>query len=359
MRIPKILSFTSFCSFGCQEEAVPSSDTLLSSTGAVLATVSMDYSVGALATIDIETFSLQQNIAAISGDPAVHFDGEYLWQFNRFQYDTLRKYDVTNVRSPLGEISLQFDGNDSVNPQAVVRCADKVFISQYDKPGILVLDPLTMQKIGVVSLTEFNDEDGSPEASSMLVNEEEHLFVGLQRLNRNDSWTGVGSYLVEIDCQTESVVDSWSFGSNIAVYPWKEDSILVRSNQLNESPGGVFSFSKSEPFEPIVTTVTENVMDVAVVDETMIYITIDMDFGQQNLNCLDMQTGDSVVIDEYDEYLTFIRSNGDDFWLGAHWGWNSPEEAEYGIHRLRFSDCEMLSTERLYGELAPVDITFF
>ena len=80
-----------------QEPSKPSNDI---HTGLIMATVAMDYSVGALATFDFETGSSTENISSISGDPALVMDGGWLWQLNRYQYDTLRKYDPQKFDCP-------------------------------------------------------------------------------------------------------------------------------------------------------------------------------------------------------------------------------------------------------------------
>ena len=43
-------------------------------TTAVVATVARDYTVGALATVDLDTFQIREELATISGDARVAFD---------------------------------------------------------------------------------------------------------------------------------------------------------------------------------------------------------------------------------------------------------------------------------------------
>ena len=126
----------------------------------VQATVSMDYAIGALATIDTTSNIVRDHVSSISGDPVLDFDGTYLWQLNRYRYDTLRKYDPANLSVPITEVSLMFGTEDSSNPQAVVRCADHLFVSQHDRSELLVLDIETLEKVGSVSLDAFVDDDG-------------------------------------------------------------------------------------------------------------------------------------------------------------------------------------------------------
>ena len=47
----------------------------LGSNGLIIATVAMDYSVGALATFDLDSQTLTENIASVSGDPVIIIDG--------------------------------------------------------------------------------------------------------------------------------------------------------------------------------------------------------------------------------------------------------------------------------------------
>ena len=49
-------------------------------------------------------------------------DGGWLWQLNRYQYDTLRKYDPENLQVPVAEVSLASDVGSS-NPHDVAYVA--------------------------------------------------------------------------------------------------------------------------------------------------------------------------------------------------------------------------------------------
>ena len=52
--------------------------TELGSNGIIMAMVAMDYSVGALATFDLDSQTLTENIASVSGDPVIIMDGGWL-----------------------------------------------------------------------------------------------------------------------------------------------------------------------------------------------------------------------------------------------------------------------------------------
>ena len=209
----------------------------------VQATVSMDYAVGALATIDKTSNVVHEQVASISGDPALDFDGMFLWQLNRYRYDTLRKYDPADLSVPISEVSLRFGTEESSNPQAAVRCGEKLFVSQHDQSALLVLDIDTLEKIGTVPLDEFVDADGSPEAATMVKKDSNSLYLGLQRLDRNQNWNSVGSVIAEVDCISQEVVSQHDFGADIRLYDDGE-SVLMSSSAREEQKGGVFTMAE-------------------------------------------------------------------------------------------------------------------
>ena len=81
-------------------------------TVAVLATVADDFSLGALATVNLQTWNISDGLAPISGDPVVVAAGQWLVQLNRYNYDTVRLYQPSAWLQPLWEVSLA----DGANP---------------------------------------------------------------------------------------------------------------------------------------------------------------------------------------------------------------------------------------------------
>ena len=323
----------------------------------VQATVSMDYAVGAIATIDTKSNVLQEQVSSISGDPVLDFDGTYVWQLSRYRYDTIRKYDPANLSVPLAEISLRFDSEESSNPQAAVRCADKLFVSQHDKSELLVLNVDTLEKVGVVSLSSFIDADGSPEASTMVLKDSQTLYVGLQRLDRNQNWNSVGSVVVEVDCVSQDIVSQQDFGSDIRLYE-DQDSTLISSSSTDERLGGVFKLAEDGEITPYIELEDDEILDVTSIGEYLYFITISADFGQQDLYCVSKEEGVLYPLRSFQEYLTFIQSDDDSIWIGAHWGWNDPENALYGTHVWTVDGCSIMEEIHIQGELAPFDMVF-
>ena len=90
----------------------------------------------------------------------------------------------------------------------------------------------------------------------------------------------------------------------------------------------------------------------------MFLVTLDEDLGQQEIFCLEKDVGTLVSVQRFDEYLTFITSDANAIWFGAHWGWNNPSDAQYGTHIWIFDGCTVQEKKHLFGELAPVDMIF-
>lgn len=323
----------------------------------VQATVSMDYAVGALATIEKSDLHLQDQISSISGDPVLDFDGTFLWQLNRYRYDTLRKYDPANLRVPLSEVSLRFDSEESSNPQAAVRCAEKLFISQHDKSELLILDVDTLEKVGAISLVDFTDADGSPEAATMVLRDSNTLYLGLQRLDRNQNWNSVGSIIAEVDCLSQEVVSQYDFGADIRLYE-HEESILLSSSTREEQTGGIFGMSPTGEITPYVELEDLEVLDVTHIGEYLYFITISEDFAEQEVYCASKEDGVLHSLRSFQEFLTFIERDGDSLWIGAHWGWNDPENAMYGTHIWTVDGCSIQEEVHIQGALAPFDMVF-
>lgn len=323
----------------------------------VQATVSMDYAVGALATIEKSDFHLQDQISSISGDPVLDFDGTFLWQLNRYRYDTLRKYDPANLSVPLSEVSLRFDSEESSNPQAAVRCAEKLFISQHDKSELLILDVDTLEKVGAISLVDFTDADGSPEAATMVLRDANTLYIGLQRLDRNQNWNSVGSIIAEVDCLSQEVISQYDFGADIRLYE-HEESILLSSSARDEQTGGIFYMSPNGEITPYVELEDLEILDVTHIGEHLYFITISEDFTEQEVYCASKEDGVLHSLRSFQEFLTFIESDGDSLWIGAHWGWNDPENAMYGTHIWTVDGCSIQEEVHIQGALAPFDMVF-
>ena len=75
-------------------------------TQVLLSTIATDYSLGAVATVDIETGEVADALATTSGDAVVRSTGGLAVVLNRFNTDSVRLYDGEDWSQPTLEFAL-------------------------------------------------------------------------------------------------------------------------------------------------------------------------------------------------------------------------------------------------------------
>lgn len=341
--------------FACQSgDSKTDASQSLDSETAIFTSVSMDYSVGSLSTITTDSLEINQDIASVSGDPAIRYEGGHLWQLNRYQYDTIRKYDPQNLNIPLIEISVAPETGSS-NPHDVAICADQLFVSLYEQTEVLVLNPDTLDEITRIDISEFADQDDRTEASSLVMNQDK-LYLGLQGLDRNDGYSYVGGRILELDCEEHMVLNSWDFGANIQLHDWKEDQILLSSYQWEESSAGLYSFSpETETFETIMQ-LEEDISSVSTFGDQITFLASSSTGSSYSLHCFDGVEWSSQT--DFLEYLSDLKINqNSEIWVTAHWGWLDPNQGKSGIYRFDMS-CQELEPNLIELNLAPNSLVF-
>ncbi len=316
-------------------------------SGIIMATVAMDYSVGSLAYFDLDSSSLTQNIASISGDPIVVNEGGWVWQINRYQYDTLRKYDPSNLQVPLVEVSLASEVGSS-NPHDVAVCGGYLYVSLYGDSRIPVLNLETLEEIYSIDISEWADQDGIPEASSMVVVGTD-LYVGLQRLDRSDGFAPKTSITLKLDCENHTISESWEMGSNINLIEWDESVAMITQN-TNSLDGGVLVWAGSD-WERIWTSEVQ-LSSVDHHNGTLFYSSLSPNQNDYILHCVDIESGSDQTSDTWSEYITDLLieddSNG---WVGAHWGWSDIANSQPGLYQVDLETCSVTNFWDM--ELAP------
>ena len=303
--------------------------------GLVMATVAMDYSVGALATFDAETETLTENIASISGDPALVLDGGWLWQINRYQYDTLRKYHPQNLQVPWFEVSLAPEVGSS-NPHDVAMCADKLFVSLYGSESMPILDTDRLNEITRLNLSGWADDDGIPEASSLVVVGDK-LYVGLQRLDRNAGFSPNTSKVLQIDCTDESVDLSWEIGVNIELIEWN-DTVALITQASEEESAGVFTLDGIQWTR--VWTSDSAMSSASFKDGRLFYSSLNDSQTEYVLHCVEVTSQTERISEGWSEYITdaLIEDNSTG-WMSAHWGWSDIANSHPGLYRMDLESC--------------------
>lgn len=213
-------------------------------THAVVTTT--DFSVGALATVDLGTFAVDDDLVPTSSDPYVAVQQDEVFQFNGLGIDNVAIYTPGAWSAP----QEQFSVGDGTNPHGVALIDGALFVSLYEENALGVFDPTDGSSLGSVDLSAYAGSDGIPEASTMVVVGGK-LYVALERLDRNNGWTDDGGTVVQVDPTTKTVTKAWAVGPSPIVYPHPTDpnKLMVRTGLYAQAVGGlrVLDPSKDAP----------------------------------------------------------------------------------------------------------------
>jgi len=142
-------------------------------------------------------------VESVSSDPVARWAFGLIYVVNRYQADNIQILDPANGFHTVREFSV---GNGT-NPQDIaVVSPTKAFVSLLNAPYLLVVNPSTGALTDSISLAQFADGDGSPEAARMWIyGAGARIFVALQRLQ---DFAPVGtSYIAVIDGDADTVLD--------------------------------------------------------------------------------------------------------------------------------------------------------
>lgn len=354
----------------CTGAAPSDSATSPDSAQAVLATVSLDFATGALASISLEDHGVSDLLAPTSGDAVVRAlpaRGETV-VLNRYGYDNLRFYQTGAWAAPRLEVSVA-DGLGPTNPVDLAPCGEDLLVLLYERSEALFLSPETGAITGRLDLARWLDEDGqSPEAGS-LAEWEGRLYLALQRMDRTDGWADRGGVVLEVDCGSRAVTAEWAAPGNARISAWPDgDGLLVQGREANGMAAGIYTFAPASGLRLAVglsgetgeEVGDESVADLAARGDALLFTTLAADYSHYTLRCASLSGGETRELERFTEYLAEL-SNGPEgeAWLAAHWGWNGGETSRPGIHRFDLAGCARLDGgEPIRTSLAPASFAF-
>jgi len=278
----------------------------------IVATAADDFSTGSLEVVSVDDGSVYGPITAVSGDPTVTYLEPHIAQINRLGTDTIRLYDPSIWGAP----RIEFSVGSGANPHAAVQCGDELWATLYARDYIARY--LEGGAVGTIDLSTFADSDALPEASDM-VRIGDEVYVGLQRLNRNDGWTPTTEgRVVRLSCNAAAVIESWSVGPNPRLTRTPDKSIWVTpaTGPLSRIDSDTHTVKDFEfdfgAYQPQQTAWISN--------ETGMALGYKEGIGY-GLFCLQAETRDSTLALETESYLTDIRQVGSDIWVSARRSW--------------------------------------
>ncbi len=325
-------------------------------TTAVIATVADDYSVGALATATLSDWTVDDEILDISGDPAVVYSGGYIFQINRHTYDNVRVYEPGVWTEPVSEFAVV----DLANPHDVEVCQGLAFITQFGANTMSVYDHESGLLAGTVDLSAYDDGDGTPEASTMVQADNGKLYVGLQQLDRNNSWDNVGGHVVEVDCSTMAVSRAWDTGSSTSVYPYQADGSRVLVD-VEDDGLYLLDTASGELGERLFDSrdADMGIVGIATHGDHAVLAVADGDYNY-DVGCLDMTTWTYTAAEQTSNYLPSVSGNDrGEAWISARQHWSNPEGPK-GTIVYDIETCTSRTTQGpLSTMLAPFNIAFY
>lgn len=328
-----------------------------SSTGdghqtAVLATVSEDYATGAVATVSLDDWTVTDTLFDTSGDPAVVAAGDWVFQLDRFSHNTVRTYAPGQWSAPVAEWSLP----NAANPHAVAMCDELAVLTEYDTDQLSVWDPEGGLLQGSVDLSGIADADGIPEVSTAVEAASGRLYLGAHHFDRNNSWEPVGGALVEVDCESRAVTNSWALPTP-DVHPHSGgEGLLVTSRdgsvrRLDPTTGSLSDNLLTEP-------APGDIVGFAAFAERAVLITSDDE--AYAVHCADLETGALTLIEARDNFLIAAEANDrGEVWVAARTHWSDPGGAT-GTLVYDAESCAILTDDGpIQTLLAPYSITFY
>jgi len=163
-----------------------------------------DFSTGSTSSLDPVNKTPTIDLEPVGSDAVVRTFGGLVYVVNRGGTGNIQILDPCDDFNTIDQWST---GNGS-NPHDIVVLSPTVaYVSRYDMTSVLKMNPQTGATITTIDLSIFADADGLPEMDQMWETNNQ-LFVALQRLDRNNFYTPVGtSYIAVIDLATDTLVD--------------------------------------------------------------------------------------------------------------------------------------------------------
>ncbi|MBT3217905.1 MAG: hypothetical protein HN348_02330, partial [Proteobacteria bacterium] len=317
---------------------------------AIVATT--DYSVGAIAAVSLDDWTIFDSIRVSGGDPMVVVEDGVLYQANRSGGDSVRLYPRLD-EAPTLEVPL----TDGANAQDIAIINDEAFVTQYDLAEMAsfnIKSGLSGDEVELLSYAE--SDDGLPEMVDIIV-VDGLLYVGLQRLKRLEEWVSYEGRIVAIDPASHQVVDEWVVGPNprIFAHPWQSHSLVVLTGLWDETVG---AFS-------VLDLGTGEITDLATEADLGVHLSLygedahghallvggDIE-GEHKLFCWDWASLTMTTALSTSAYLRDLQVNSRGEAYLAIRGWNASDD-ESGVMVFDVAACTELTDEWLSFELPP------
>jgi len=184
---------------------------------AVIATAAADYSSGAHCVADVVPVggprTIQTDLLPTISDIMVAAYENYFYRFERYQSDSVTKFDIAAPDTPVYQFSVLGSGETgSTNPHALIFLnAQKAYLLRYGQTTAWIVNPSAATegqfKIGELDLSSYADADGIPEMDNGII-VDGILYITFHRMDRNNGWVPGNAYVAVFDTATDTEIDT-------------------------------------------------------------------------------------------------------------------------------------------------------
>ena len=326
---------------------------------AIVAGLSRDYSHGAVSTIDLEDWTINDSIVPTSGDVVVSASDDIVFVINRLNTDTIQVFS-----GPLTVPDLDLGMPDLSNPQDAVVCNDEYWVTLHNASVIPRYNALGL-RTGETDISEWTGTDGHAEAASIVLDADgSHIHVALQQLKQDDGWTSDGGVVVTISCSTGAVVGVQDVGPSPSIVDGPSIDTLGYKTGLYGALDGEVGTIMTRTAERVVhateSDVGGDIGAFAYFDNHLVYASSDADWVF-TVHCLNLATGETSQMGPLNQYVSDIASDTHGrFWLSFRPGWASSTVEGVGVEIIDPSSCTSLipSGQPLQFTLPPSSLAF-
>jgi len=327
-------------------------------TVAVISTLADDYSVGAVATVDLNSLALSDTLSPTAGDAVVKTVDERVAVLNRLNTDTLQLFEPSDWLAPVLDLALP----DLSNPQDAAWCGDRLWVSLHTADHLPAYDRLGRRTLKA-DLSEWSGTDGAAEAVGMRVHEGA-LFVALEQFAQDEGWVSEGGVVVRVDCETAQVTQVLAAppSPSIVAGP-SEGTALVRTGLYGETDGVVMMLDLQTQQTEVLLMEEELDADItgaAIHGDTLVYLSADSSWNY-SVHCMSLQTGEHQTAMTTASYLSDVQvDDRGRAWISARAGWSGESQTMPGLHLIDTGRCTSLlpAGEAIRPTLSPYNLSF-
>jgi hypothetical protein len=292
--------------------------------------------VGALATVDGPE-CVGDRWSSTSPDALVKVVSGEILSIDRTGGDAVRVFAPGRYETPLREFVLDRGGN----LHDVLAVGEEWWFTPYERAELLRADP-SGALLGSVDLSPWADEDGLPELDRLILLDDT-VYVGLQRLDREEGWAPLPDGLVLGLSRDGTVLSEVALGPNPKLSPDPRGGALLALTGDWFLPDG--SLLRYDPLaDSVETLLTEeelgfDLAGLAGLGSQLVLLGVDFEVGgPSRLLCYDLDTGARVPGRQGSGWFVDAVAGDDGVYVAARTGWGGVVARE--VYKIDPATCE-------------------